>query len=213
METNDKIKAKKDQIDKLKQIRNVKLGNRIWKLNIGGDLKQVTHATLTMVPHSDLAKMFEDPDKVPTDETGSVFIDHDANAFMLVLNYLRNDCKASQALNDQQKALLAEELDFWKASPLCHPTFVKLEEIMKSVPQTGHEKPLNNWKQEGPLPIRRHVMQGRMKFDPKLEYKEFERKNIKYFGQVDSEGRRCGIGRLVFTDDGETQEGEWKNDD
>ena len=52
-----------------------------------------------------------------------------------------------------------------------------------------------------------------MKFDSELKYQEIKRDNWKYFGQVDSEGKACGIGRRVFTDDGETQEGEWRDNE
>ena len=102
-------------------------GNRVWKLSVEGVIKQVTHATLTKVKHSDLAKLFQDPDKVDIEKDGSVFIDRDVSSFMIMINYLRNDCKISVTLDELHKKNLTEELDYWKASPYYHPIFLMLE--------------------------------------------------------------------------------------
>ena len=166
----ERKRNQEDELKRIDQLRKAVSASRVWKLSVEGVIKQVTHATLTKVRHSDLAKMFEEYDKVETEKDGSVFIDRDIVSFMLVINYLRNDCRPLKQLNQEQIKCLEDELDFWKIPHLHHPTFIKLEEVMKSVPQAAHEWPLKNWKQEGPLQIRRHVMQGRMRFDPHLEY-------------------------------------------
>ena len=62
-------------------------------LNVGGMRIHTTRLTLTRLPNTLLAKMFE-PDSafsLARDETGAVLIDRDGRYFSVVLNYLRHD--------------------------------------------------------------------------------------------------------------------------
>ena len=78
---------------------------------------------------------------------------------------------------------------------------------MNSVPWLDNEKLFNNWMQEGPFPIRRHVIQGRMNFNPKLKYKFIRDHYGEYIGHAGSKGNECGIGRKVCRSNCEIQEG------
>jgi len=78
------------------------------KLNVGGKIYKTTLNTLRKDPDSMLCAMFSGRYELKPDEDGSFFIDHDAELFRYILNYLRNGelrCPDDRTI---QEDLLAE---------------------------------------------------------------------------------------------------------
>ena len=85
----------------------------IIELNIGGTHHiTTTIQTLTTFPHSALTKMFSGKFNLPT-HNGKVFIDRNGDIFTLVINYLRNKQLPQTFVNEKEKILFYEELDYW----------------------------------------------------------------------------------------------------
>ena len=63
--------------------------------------------------HSALAKMFSEKFKLPINN-GKIFIDRKGDIFTLVINYLRNKQLPQTFINEKQKILFYDELNYWQ---------------------------------------------------------------------------------------------------
>lgn len=83
------------------------------KLNVGGNLKEVSRELLTTVSDSLLKKTFSGKHNLKS-VNGAVFLDRDPKIFDMVLNYLRYDTHyIPKNVNEEVKRLFDMEIQFW----------------------------------------------------------------------------------------------------
>ena len=80
----------------------------------------------------------------------------------------------------------------------------ELEEIFFSAPTLVCQLSIDAYTRLGPIPINKWISEGKLQQDSSLEIKKMQGKNdgweSKYHGQVNSEGKLSGIGRLERVD-------------
>ena len=116
----DMIKQVKEKVDtqaiedeKHRNLKNQVSSNTLVKLDVGGKSIKTTQRVLTMVKNSLLHLMFEDLSKLDYKPDGSVFLDRDGDIFLLVINYLRNNCQTINFKDQNQNNDFVDELAFW----------------------------------------------------------------------------------------------------
>lgn len=78
--------------------------NDQMNLDVGGFKMSAGRNTLTSVPGSMLAEMFQNDSNIRFNGDGNIFIDRDATVFGHIINYLRNGRKIlPQELSDDMK--------------------------------------------------------------------------------------------------------------
>jgi BTB/POZ domain len=94
----------------------------VVELNGGGAIYTATLSTLTSVPESMLARMFNGAIDSSRDAAGRVFIDRDGAAFATILKWLRGGCAfklpAHIASNEDYLYTLEQEADFYQFTAL-----------------------------------------------------------------------------------------------
>lgn len=90
--------------------------SRIVQLDVGGTHKIKTNLdVLTSVPDTLLHRMFSGRHSIPKNEKGNVFIDRDGEAFLAIVNYLRDGRRNIPEFDSiKQKQLFIKELEFWE---------------------------------------------------------------------------------------------------
>ena len=116
---------------------------KIW-MNVRGNIGFFKRYLITLVPKSDLYKLFtgQMPDVKYVD--GRPFLNRDPEAFKNVIFYLANKMSIPKLDNFRHTQLL-DELDYWKI-PYHIPTELeKLDAIFKKAPQFVSKSCLQKW--------------------------------------------------------------------
>lgn len=87
--------------------------DRIIDINVGGEKISMSVSSLCSVEDSYLEYFFRDPEYLPKDKDGLIYLDRDPKYMHALMNYVANDGHVRDAKNDFDRYMFNEELKFW----------------------------------------------------------------------------------------------------
>lgn len=141
--------------------------NEQINLDVGGVRMSVGKNTLTSVPGSMLAEMFQDSESLTKDVDGNVFLDRDSEVFRHTLNYLRSNREnLPEDISNDLKTQIENEISYWnlyhdygmkKYKYLTLPEeAIEINDILKSEPTIDrnlHKLQFDMWKKYGKMTL------------------------------------------------------------
>ena len=93
----------------------------ILTLDISGEKTvKVSRALLTQVKGSSLDAMFSGRHTLNVQQNGAIFVDRDADVFLMVISFLRNGCRIPVIADEFLRERFKLELEYWNLEEPVH---------------------------------------------------------------------------------------------